>query len=164
MPRAPIKRIMKAFPRAGKKQSLNVHSVECMADATQVFIGSIAKLAWEHSTQKCRRRTLQVKDIMAAVQSSSRLEFLSDAIRLFEEEEQQKRSSQDKESSLTRLGPPHDLETFEAELLLRSDPSPLLNPSPPLGPPELDDSDPPPELPPLHVFSLHRGQYVSDPH
>ena len=60
-----------------------------LAYAAQVFIGLMARVAWQLSTQRAKRNTLQLKDLKAAVYASSQFDFLFDVIDAFEHDHPQ---------------------------------------------------------------------------
>jgi len=86
LPLARIKRIMKQDSCDPHPRMISAGAVPFMAFAAQNFIGCITDLAWEISTKKCKRNTLQVKDLKAAVYASSHFDFLIDVIDAFDEQ------------------------------------------------------------------------------
>lgn len=86
LPLARIKRIMKQDSCDPHPRMISADGVPYMAFAAQCFIGVITELAWKTSTTNCKRNTLQVKDLKAAVYSSSHFDFLIDVIDAFDEQ------------------------------------------------------------------------------
>ena len=80
LPLARVKRIMKQDSCDPHPRMIGAESIPVMSFASQLFIGHITKLAWNLSTQKNGRNTLQLKDIKDAVSSTSTLDFLVDVL------------------------------------------------------------------------------------
>lgn len=64
---------------------ISEEAVPFLAYATQLFIGSLTYLAWNLSTVRGKRNTLQVKDLQAAILSSPHFDFLIDVVDTYEE-------------------------------------------------------------------------------
>ena len=89
LPLARIKRIMKQDSCDPHPRMISADATPLMAYAAQIFIGSITSLAWQLSTTKAKRNTLQVKDLQAVVKASSRFDFLIDILDIFNEQQNQ---------------------------------------------------------------------------
>lgn len=103
LPLARIKRIMKQDSCDPHPRMISADATPLMAYAAQLFIGSITSLAWQLSTSHAKRNTLQVKDLKAVVQASSRFDFLIDIMDIFDL--QQAQSSPEPSSPMEH--PPH---------------------------------------------------------
>ena len=90
VPLARVKRIMKQDSCDPRPRQVSADTVPFIAYAAKLFIALMTKLAWQLSTQRGRRNTLQVKDIRAAVYASSHFDFLVDVVDLFDEQQQQR--------------------------------------------------------------------------
>ena len=103
LPHARIKRIMKQDACDPHPRMISADAVPFIAFASQCFIGAITKLAWEESTQKNKRNTLQVKDLKTAVHASSRFDFLIDVLDQFDAEADAKKDAKFEKECQARL-------------------------------------------------------------
>ena len=80
LPNVRIKRIMKQDSCEPNPRMVAADAIPLMAFATQVLIGEITVLAYELMVHKENRRTLQLRDVLAAVNSMGKFDFLIDVV------------------------------------------------------------------------------------
>lgn len=81
VPIARIKRIMKRDSCDPRPEMVAADSVKLLAFATQLFIGSLTRLAWDQNGGKrAKSNTLSAEELHAAVQSSPKFDFLVDEL------------------------------------------------------------------------------------
>ena len=88
LPLTRVKRIMKMDACEERPRMIAANVLPIMAVAVQLFIGSVTTLAWQESRSSRKRKTLQACDIVAAVQASSRFDFLCDVVSDFQASQQ----------------------------------------------------------------------------
>ena len=83
LPVTRIKRVMKSDTCGHPTRMISAHVPSVMAVTAQLFIGCLTFISWKLFTQKAKRNTLLLKDLMAAVSSSSKFDFLVDIVDMF---------------------------------------------------------------------------------
>ena len=104
LPLARIKRIMKQDSCDPHPRMISADTIPFMAYAVKLFIGSMTKLAWQLFTQPSKRNTLQLKDLINAINASSQHDFLVDVVVMFNDS----RDSVAKSTSNKQEDPLHD--------------------------------------------------------
>ena len=85
LPLARIKRIMKQDSCVPQPRMISADAIPLMAHAVQLLVRLVSHIAWDVSTQPAQRNTLQLKDIIAALESSSQFDFLIDIVDMFQD-------------------------------------------------------------------------------
>ena len=80
LPHVRIKRVMKQDACEPHPRKVAADAVHLMSYATQAMVGEITGLAFKLMTRKEGRRTLQLRDVLAAVNSSRKFDFLCDVV------------------------------------------------------------------------------------